>query len=102
VETHAIRILAIAAAVALSGCVERDTYACKAEAMKAYPDPYCQPLTNCSVNWDWLYGTRKGYVSECMAGKGWLQKKGCTFVSDDPDCFEPDWWHKVQTWFRSP
>ena len=74
-------------------------------AIKAYPDPYCKPLREsetCPVNWEWLYGERKNYVSEYMAGKGWLQKnkKGCGFVSDDPDCLEPDWWHNVQAWLR--
>ena len=31
----------VVASLGLGGCVERDVYACKAEAEKAYADPYC-------------------------------------------------------------
>jgi hypothetical protein len=76
-------------ALVLGGCVERDVYACKVEAEKAYPDPYCAEYP-CFTNRTWLTSVRKGVVSTCMAGKGWRQKYKCTFFSDDPDCFEPD------------
>jgi hypothetical protein len=85
----------VVASLGLGGCVERDVYACKVEAEKAYPDPYCAAYP-CFNNHEWLHNVRKSFVSTCMAGKGWSQKSKCTFVSDDPKCFEPDWWRTVK------
>ena len=41
-----------------------------------------------------------------MEGKGWhwvgFEKEGCdlSYSYVNPDCFEPDWQHKIKAWWR--
>ena len=80
------------------GAAERDVAECSLEARKLFPVLPEPPNKR----------AREDYVSSAWrakAGTGWASKKKAAISATatsyvNPDCFEPDWQHKIKAWWR--